>query len=101
MEEYKTQIEQLQVAFETCVKRGFTCFISFYHNKVHVTLTKESHNGAPGLRMDVRTEAPSVPEAFEKAFANFPDKPIDGIAEWHNPRLAAPVTEGEFTETKT
>lgn len=91
-------LTELQTAVDRCLDTGFTCFVSFYASKVHVTLNKYAHSGTPGLAMEVKAEGVTVIEAFERALANFPANPLDGATKWHDPRIAGPITEGEFTE---
>lgn len=88
-------IEELDTAFRRCIAEGYTTFVSFYGNKVHVTLTKRGTNS---LQMEVRGEGDTVAGAFTTAFANFPQNPLDGASRWHDPRLSGPVSEGVFTE---
>lgn len=92
-----TNIADLETAFARCRQEEYTCFVSFYGETVGVSISKRASTKRPGLSLDVKSEAPTVSEAFAKCFANFPVNPLDGASEWHSARLAA--SEGQFTET--
>lgn len=90
-------ITELDVALRRCMADDYSVFISYYSGRVDVTIQKYAHSGTPGLAMSVKAEAPTVAEAFEKAFKNFPENPLDGSTRWANARITA---DGEFTEVK-
>lgn len=90
-------LSELQTALDKCRADGFVCFVSIYGPNVHVTLNKYATSTSK-LSMKVEAEGATMAEAFEQAFANFPSNPLDGATKWHDPRLAAPITEGEFNE---
>lgn len=100
-DEHTGRVHELDLAFRKCLAEGYTTFVSSCGSRVSVSLHKYAHSGTPGLTMEVRAEAPTVAEAFEKAFANFPKNPLDGATRWADNRIAAPVEDGEFTETKS
>lgn len=62
-----------------------------------ITLEKGSAYGGFHLKVEARAATPS--EAFEKALAQFPSNPLDGVSKWDTRRLAAPCEEGDFNET--
>jgi hypothetical protein len=89
-------LADLETAFARCRADEYTCFVSFYGDKIGVSISRRTSTKNPGLSIDVKSEAYTVSEAFAKAFANFPTNPLDGASEWHSARLAA--SEGQFTE---
>lgn len=90
-------IAQLEAAFTRCRAAECTVFVSFYRDKVHVTISKAAYTGSNNLSFNVKGEGTSVTEAFDRCFANFPPNPLDGESKWVSSQLAPPV-DAKFTE---
>jgi hypothetical protein len=81
-------LEELQVALDEVRRRGFNISVGCYGNlQITVTLNKYATSGSPGFAMEVRAEGGTVREAFERAFKNFPDSPLDGVTKWAGNQL--------------
>lgn len=76
---------ELDRIIDRCRNEEYTCFLSFYGNKVNVSLEKGSTYGK--MYMKFSADADTASEAFEKCVLNFPPNPVGAI--WDTKRIEA------------